>query len=858
MAVNRQMIITLSTTGDVADFYKPWNIFEGNHNGILLDVIVPRVFLYDIIDSNSVELTNNVKISALVEDSEGRIVQDGEAHFLDFVQKNEKYAIYTLPENRWPRLFSKFSGNVTLTINVDNLSKIYDDWNIDQTTTTQTVTYDVNKSKFLSDVEPLDPVLAEIMNSRINLIQDMANNALDNSTQALNNSNTAINVANSVRTDADNGKFDGAPGRAHRIIPWGQSANLDNLNQLHGMAEIGDLIISNVYGFTILGISASVGDLIESIGENIGVLVGNIRGADGKSGLNGSDGQRGPGYFTWSNSIPLNNINQIPGVKFGDIILNGTDNNVLILGVNSQPSDLILVTSNTFGIQVGNIRGRPGINGLPGRRGTQIVIYNGNTDITHISELTALGLGFPDSEVRVGDLVFNGGNSNVNILTVSTSPGYFVQILESNFGVMVGKMPSYGGSGGGNGSNPNAIIDILPLSAPNNSNAVRMQISRADGTIETLDIILSPSFLNWDTPDGFGTNNVVRGTRNAAASLIGGALPQTTGIHLFNRTMSDVPVTTTAGNPATLIKCVTARDTANNINIAQDLFLHNSGQIFYRGTENNGTPQAWRRVAMSDEKQDIITAGEHAYIRTNPDGTQSIAFAQEFIDLITELYNRPIGGGSTAVGQLGDAPINTRIHLFANGLFRPFRIVHQGTPQGQYYDGWDGATLLIQDLAFYPTRQFLTLNYLSSNVHLFLRDEYPLIFPEWLRDEIVPGYIPAWNNGAVESVPVKAFAPSTVELGLDTTGQNFPDSIMLGANFGAFQNDASRVIFQSGGGAISYSTRTPRPAFNQIIAINVSGHAANFAINFNQIQRPVIALPKTIKFDKNNILLRPQ
>jgi hypothetical protein len=177
--MNRIIKIKINENATLDEFKYP-PLTEGNKNGILTDIEIPAAFLYEpVFSPDGIDLANTVAVGAVVTTKDGKSVAltPCYADFVkDFQKQGTEYALWGIPEIRFPEEWTKWAGSVTLTVNVTNLSKTTDGqgvetWVEDQIAVVRQFTMPIYEGKRLSGTPatPVDP--GKILEGKIAALQ---------------------------------------------------------------------------------------------------------------------------------------------------------------------------------------------------------------------------------------------------------------------------------------------------------------------------------------------------------------------------------------------------------------------------------------------------------------------------------------------------------------------------------------------------------------------------------------------------------------------------------------------------------------------------------------------------------------
>jgi hypothetical protein len=231
-------------------------------------------------------------------------------------------------------------------------------------------------------------------------------------------------------------------------------------------------------------------------------------------------------------------------------------------------------------------------------------------------------------------------------------------------------------------------------------------------------------------------------------------------------------------------------------------------------------------------------------------------------DFASEIGSIETGGGSAVAGRLADLQRLETVHIPHDGQIRTFTLFRQNGAPNANYVGWGNCTFLIQTRLF-EQESWGVMDYSLSNIHLWLHNIYIQRFPMWVQSLLVQGRIP-FRTGEVGTVIsegengalVRAFMPSQLELGLNMTGTAI---IRVGTNFDAFISNAERIALGSTNNTgVIYGTRTLSSSTDfTMMQISVNGASSSTATAHTTTRalRPVIALPPTVAFDNNRVLI---
>jgi len=238
-------------------------------------------------------------------------------------------------------------------------------------------------------------------------------------------------------------------------------------------------------------------------------------------------------------------------------------------------------------------------------------------------------------------------------------------------------------------------------------------------------------------------------------------------------------------------------------------------------------------------------------------------FKHEISRLNNIMVNLGQGGG--AVGQIGDLAPGQIIHIYMNGMFRPWLIWRHGAPSDDYWGYAPDDVFLLSQRAVEQWRwnNAQVPDYANSEIHARINSDAPdgflFLFEVWLRSLLKEGKIPYRVGATGEEVGVgvnglstKAFLPSLTEIGVSSSTHT-----PIGANFGLFPTPQSRIAMNAGGANTAYITRTPHsPTATTIASVSNTGWSVNTtAMGGSTPMRDAIVLPPTVQYDASRILV---
>jgi len=226
-------------------------------------------------------------------------------------------------------------------------------------------------------------------------------------------------------------------------------------------------------------------------------------------------------------------------------------------------------------------------------------------------------------------------------------------------------------------------------------------------------------------------------------------------------------------------------------------------------------------------------------------------------DTLSYLLDRVDAG--PALGTLGDLPIGSIVPIPVDGVFRPFAVLrHNGAPNANYV-GWGNCTFLILNMAYEMMIQN-TPFYVDSPADYWMENDFITMLPEGLRSRLVQGRIPFATGltagtiqQGVNGLLRRAFTLAVTEIGhVAGVTNSFP----IGADFGGFPTQESRILRNSAGLGVLQHTRSVNTTGNHNVGVSAVGNIGPaHALTANMAVRPVIALPPDVRVAAHNVLV---
>jgi len=227
-------------------------------------------------------------------------------------------------------------------------------------------------------------------------------------------------------------------------------------------------------------------------------------------------------------------------------------------------------------------------------------------------------------------------------------------------------------------------------------------------------------------------------------------------------------------------------------------------------------------------------------------------------NLSATIQSIPQGSSS---GQIGDKKPGNIVHVFMSGMFRSWLIWKVGGAPNEDYYGYPPDTIFLLHMRAFEQWRWNNANVAdveNSEIHLRLNTEFYGMFEPWLQNQIIEGRVPyrVGASGATigrgkDGLLTKIILPSAHELGLD------PRATVIGADFGLFTNNGSRITLDASGNTVAHHTRTPAAAATSVQRVTATGGEGTVTASTmtGTFVRPAIALSPTVRFDSNNILI---
>lgn len=212
-----------------------------------------------------------------------------------------------------------------------------------------------------------------------------------------------------------------------------------------------------------------------------------------------------------------------------------------------------------------------------------------------------------------------------------------------------------------------------------------------------------------------------------------------------------------------------------------------------------------------------------------------------------------------------DLAVGSSVFMNVGGVRTEFIVVHQGNPSATYYDAsCNGTWVLMKDI--YEERawdsRYTNLGYSSSDIHVYLRDQFIGLFDVNIQSAIKQVKIPYRTNSGsggtskwlADGLKTKIFLLGGNEVGFTNTIATIGDDGVKLDYFMLNSSDADRIAYFNGV-AKGWHLRTPAKTGAGMNYVNLNGSCSDAGFINKMGIRPAFILPSDTSVDKDmNVL----